>query len=1220
MRMHQRAVLIVIGLVFVHGLAAQSGADQQFQAGVQLYQSGQHRRALERFEQALDAYGPVGNLSGIMNAALWAGAASYHLGQYDDARAYYDQSYAAASESGDDAVSANVATARANLENGLLEYAAAGFWYGAAADHFSALGETTQARQSREYGAYVLVLAGDYDAALPVFLRALASPAGRSRVERAWLAAMAGQALYGLGDLTEALDRYTEAASEQADAARGRPSVEQAQYEAWIGRVLFELGGDSDAIAALEESADIARAARTPSDESRAIATIGMVHATHARFAEAIAAYDRSLEIARAAKIDEFVIPALQSLAQLAEDAGNPSLAASYQQQLIEHARSSGDRRLEADSINERGVSLLDAGDAAGAAQAFRAALQLERELRNTESEAVVLFNLGVALEESGRPDEAIEILEQSLAITEDEDALLVLGDLLDTAGRAGAAASILERLLTYYEDDDQQFERMNLLNNLGNALSDSGRYPQADRRYTDAMAIAMQLGDDEAHAIHLHNRGRARSLLARFDDALSDYTAAGRLAPDRSGIAAQIENSTGELYRAWGWFDRSLFHYERALEILGGDGAPDDYASILNNMGQAVRLSGDPAGSIELYENALAAIRGAGAAGTTEGEAIYLSNLGEAYRQLGAADRARELYQEALRLDLEAQRARGINVRSSNLGLLELEAGNYRASVPYFERALAYWRSTGERREEAGALNNLGYAYSGMEEYGPAEEVFSASVEIHEELRATASGTARQEYLQNQIDVYRNLALVQFAQGRIWEALHSVELSRSKVLLEQMGDSPIGRFSLAFDRFLAIRDRLTADTAILSVSRLDDQTYLICTITVDGLEARYQTVDPSSIAGSQDVPALLTEYRALLAAPFLTRSERSQVAEYAEWLHTSFVAPGIEDLDGVSTLIIVPDGELGAVPFETFQEDGAYLIESYDVAYAPSVFVALEAMERRYADDRREMLALGGAQYSPGPSGALRSSGASAAGASIAATYARVINDPLGQRLIVAERLRGGAALNENYRSLGLDEWSNLPGAEQEVVDIAAIVGDVDLVTGADVRESLVKELSASGELSAFRTIHLATHGVVVPDVPELSAVVLSQGVDDGEDGYLTMSEIAELELAADFVNLSACETGLGRIYRGEGIVGLTQAFLIAGAKSLSVSLWQIDDEVTRSFMTGLYELVVRDGASYVEAISEMKRRFLSDRLTAQPYYWAPFAFYGDYRVGPDQ
>ena len=145
---------------------------------------------------------------------------------------------------------------------------------------------------------------------------------------------------------------------------------------------------------------------------------------------------------------------------------------------------------------------------------------------------------------------------------------------------------------------------------------------------------------------------------------------------------------------------------------------------------------------------------------------------------------------------------------------------------------------------------------------------------------------------------------------------------------------------------------------------------------------------------------------------------------------------------------------------------------------------------------------------------------------------------------------------------------------------------------------------------------LHFATHGVVVPDMPELSALVLSQFENNAydEDGYLRMEEIAKLNISADFINLSACETGIGKIYPGEGVVGLTQAFILAGGNSVSVSLWPISDKGTSQFMGSFYGNIA-DGVSYSTALTNTKIDFISGEYGEEykkPYYWAPFVYYG--------
>ena len=109
-------------------------------------------------------------------------------------------------------------------------------------------------------------------------------------------------------------------------------------------------------------------------------------------------------------------------------------------------------------------------------------------------------------------------------------------------------------------------------------------------------------------------------------------------------------------------------------------------------------------------------------------------------------------------------------------------------------------------------------------------------------------------------------------------------------------------------------------------------------------------------------------------------------------------------------------------------------------------------------------------------------------------------------------------------------------------------------------------------------------------------------------------MNEISKLKINADFVNLSACETGLGKIYPGEGVVGLTQGFILAGANSVSVSLWPIADQATSEFMVSVYSKIA-EGEDYSESLINTKRDFIAGEYGEEykkPYYWAPFVYYG--------
>jgi CHAT domain-containing protein len=268
-------------------------------------------------------------------------------------------------------------------------------------------------------------------------------------------------------------------------------------------------------------------------------------------------------------------------------------------------------------------------------------------------------------------------------------------------------------------------------------------------------------------------------------------------------------------------------------------------------------------------------------------------------------------------------------------------------------------------------------------------------------------------------------------------------------------------------------------------------------------------------------------------------------------------------------------------------------------VRYAPSLTVLRILEERRYIAEKRPLLALGGAVYEEiSYDESLVESGEQLA----------------ALRKSTAAALSRGLGVKKTYHRLGYGKWENLPGTLTEVSRIGELAPEAKVLSAFEVDESVIKRMSDQGELKRYGVVHFATHGLVVPQVPELSALVLSQlnNRSDGEDGYLRMDEIAQLDLEADFVNLSACETGLGKIYGGEGVVGLTQSFLVGGANGLSVSLWQVADESTMEFMVGLYRLVYQQGMPYSRAITEMKRRFVNSSRYSSPFFWAPFVYYG--------
>jgi CHAT domain-containing protein len=227
-----------------------------------------------------------------------------------------------------------------------------------------------------------------------------------------------------------------------------------------------------------------------------------------------------------------------------------------------------------------------------------------------------------------------------------------------------------------------------------------------------------------------------------------------------------------------------------------------------------------------------------------------------------------------------------------------------------------------------------------------------------------------------------------------------------------------------------------------------------------------------------------------------------------------------------------------------------------------------------------------------------------------------------------VAERLRSV------FEEAGRWELHPLEYSGREVADIARLYkpDEVAIYLGPTATEENVK---GNEHLSTARRIHFATHGLISEKQPQYSGLVLSlpfkedpgpktqdpgpstkdqepRTKDTVEDGLLQVYEIFNLTLNADLVVLSACETGLGKEVKGEGLIGLTRAFLYAGTPSVAVSLWSVADRSTARLMVNFYEGLdrVKDKA---EALRQAKLELMQSPRYAHPYYWAPFILVGE-------
>ncbi|MBX2916849.1 MAG: CHAT domain-containing protein [Cyclobacteriaceae bacterium] len=191
-------------------------------------------------------------------------------------------------------------------------------------------------------------------------------------------------------------------------------------------------------------------------------------------------------------------------------------------------------------------------------------------------------------------------------------------------------------------------------------------------------------------------------------------------------------------------------------------------------------------------------------------------------------------------------------------------------------------------------------------------------------------------------------------------------------------------------------------------------------------------------------------------------------------------------------------------------------------------------------------------------------------------------------------------------------DNLNTLPGTETEVNQIKKLLTERQIPCEVLMQHAANETSVKSETLKSFDLIHFATHGIVDEDNPDLSRIFL-QTDTEAEDGNLFSGEIYNLHLNAKLVTLSACQTGLGKISKGEGVIGLSRALVYAGAKNLVVSFWSVADESTAQLMTSFYQqLVTQNNKPFTEALRHAKLDMITGEQYAAPYYWAPFVLIG--------
>jgi CHAT domain-containing protein/Tfp pilus assembly protein PilF len=606
-----------------------------------------------------------------------------------------------------------------------------------------------------------------------------------------------------------------------------------------------------------------------------------------------------------------------------------------------------------------------------------------------------------------------------------------------------------------------------------------------------------------------------------------------------------------GTLYTSLGDLDRALESFREALALLP-EGSPAR-GTALTQIGSVYLRAG-------LSWRALAWFKKARASG---GQASALSGMGLAWQRLGQPARALPLFQRALTLfDRPAEKA----AVWCQIGRLHLSLEQPGSAMDAFERAL----SLGDLKARAEALAGIARAKRMEGDLPGAAQRMEQALDLVEFLRTeiARSPVSGQKFLLDLlkatwlaskqddyaflIDLLMERHRLEPDRGYDLQALEVNERSLARSLADSLGS--LGGVSEPWSSLLD--DLLDDDTALLEYSLGEERSYLWW-ITRTG----HATFELPGRA------VLETAARKLHRLMSSRRTRQAKIDRESLKVAELLLGPVAPRLNRQLLVIVAPD-VLQYVPFE------ALLISRHQVVRNPSAAVLTRLRARSAARE-------------PSPGLALLGDG---------------VFSPLDNRL------------PSETRSSGPERPRRLPYVDDEVRSVLKRAGSGRLLaaTGFDA----VPEVALEGFLGGFPLLHLLGHGMTDPKRPERSRLLLSLYTRQGRPrpGWLTAGRIRELDLDADLVVLSACRTGLGKEVRGEGLVGLSQSVLAAGASSVVASLWNVDDRATAALMERFYGEMLDRGRPPAEALRLAQLSLRSERRWSSPYYWGGFVLKGDW------
>lgn len=1002
--------------------------------------------------------------------------------------------------------------------------------------------------------------AGEHHKSLAVDLEVLPLLQGNNRIN---ILIGIGINYSWLAQYSNALKYLTQGLSESSP-----DSSERAGILVVLAEVHTSLNDLPAALQEAEESRDIYRQLQISGGEAKALNQLGLVYQNIGDRKKSEAALNGALANDRANSNLFGECSTLNNLGELQRYFGDFRKSEPLYQQALAVATQIGDRYRQADILANLGLVQHALGQEADALVTLQHALEIRRQLKDSNNEGKMLSDIGLVLLDNGEPQQGLEALTHSVELLQKTEDIATKASALENLGSAYYRLGVYQDAETYLRQAEDLDKKMSLDSSLALVLNNLA---------TLELSQAVQPGaSSENRSMRLRRAGELYKQALPLTQRIGDKLGQARILTNQ----AMLESEQG--------------HQQQALQTLrlcqalaSETGDVDSQAFAEHSIGTVYARLNDGPMALRYYHLALPLWK---KIESVEGEEQTRFAMAKAERKGGNLEQA--LRDVRIAIDLSGRLSGRVATDENRSSLFATTSSYYELEIDILMQ-LAKLNPGDEYEAQAFEASESSRARSLLDLLAEAHANVRRGIDpqLLAEEKSTSHSLAAKEALR------RKLAHSPESGSGQQELENEIAaLSSQYDLIEaQIRNHSPAYAALTQPRPLTVKEVQTEvldpDTVLLEYSLGHDRSYLWVLTT-------------SALTAYELPPRLKIEDRARRLSTLIR--DKELIDDEAAYLSGVLLAPAAKSLK--HRIVIVADGELQQlVPFAVLPEPQSGQAESllahHEILIEPSASAV--AILRRNGAARTtppKLLAMiADPVFNPNDDRLQR------AGIPLVADAGKSTDSappPLLARAADPAELDGSGSL-PRLKGSGTEARTILEMGPPEE-ELALL--------GFDANKNAV----LNARLSDYRIVHFATHGLANSDRPALSGLVLSLYDNGGRpiDGFLTLNDIYNLQLPVKLVVLSACESGQGQLVHGEGIVGLTRGFMYAGAASLVVSLWNVNDQSTAELMRRFYQSLLSEGGLHpAAALRTAQLSMMREKPWSQPYYWAAFTVQGDWR-----